>query len=71
MRQLPILNRSACPGTRSLNIVLTGSDVEDSPLTFEIVDNPAHGSLSGSGANQTYTPTARLLGDRQLYLQSL
>ena len=46
----------------SLNIVLTGSDVEDSPLTYSIVDNPAHGGLSGSGANQTYTPTANYSG---------
>ncbi len=54
----------------SLDIGLTGSDVEGSPLTFSIVDNPAHGSLSGSGANQVYTPTAKLLGARQLHLQS-
>ena len=53
----------------STNIVLTGTDVEESPLTFNIVDNPAHGSLSGSGANRTYTPTAGLLRDRQLHLQ--
>ena len=45
-----------------MNIVLTGTDVEDSPLTFNIVDNPAHGSLSGSGANRTYTPTANYSG---------
>ena len=32
------------------------------PLTYSIVDYPAHGSLSGSGANRTYTPTPRLLG---------
>ena len=46
----------------SLNIVLTGSDVEDSPLTYSIVDNPAHGSLSGSGASQTYTPATNYSG---------
>ena len=40
------------PWNTSMNIVLTGSDVEDSPLTFDIVDDPAHGSLSGSGANR-------------------
>ena len=45
-----------------MNIVLTGSDVEDSPLTFSIVDNPAHGSLSGSGADRMYMPAANYSG---------
>ncbi len=31
-------------------------------LTYSIVDDPAHGSLSGSGANQTYTPTTNYSG---------
>ena len=46
----------------SLNIVLTGSDVEGSPLTYSIVTDPAHGGLSGSGANQTYTPIGNYSG---------
>ncbi|HEX8617257.1 MAG TPA: DNA/RNA non-specific endonuclease, partial [Thermoanaerobaculia bacterium] len=28
----------------------------DNPLTYTILTEPAHGTLSGSGANQTYTP---------------
>jgi hypothetical protein len=36
-------------------IVLTGSDVEGDTLTFAVVTAPAHGSLSGSGANLSYT----------------
>ena len=50
------------PWNTSTNIVLTGSDVEESPLTFDIVDNPTHGSLSGSGANRQYTPTSGYSG---------
>ncbi len=50
------------PWDSSVNIVLTGSDVEGSPLTFDIVDDPQHGSLSGSGATQQYTPTAGYSG---------
>jgi parallel beta-helix repeat protein len=50
------------PWNTSTNIVLTGSDVEGSALAFSIVDDPAHGSLSGSGANQQYTPTAGYSG---------
>ena len=39
-------------------ITLTGSDVETESLLFEVTVSPAHGSLSGSGANFTYTPNA-------------
>ncbi len=37
-------------------VVLGATDVEGDPLTFSIVTGPAHGTLSGSGANRTYTP---------------
>jgi DNA/RNA endonuclease G (NUC1) len=45
-------------------IVLTGSDTETpaSGLSFAVVSNPAHGVLSGSGANLTYTPNANYNG---------
>jgi len=39
-----------------LGILLSGSDVENSPLSFAVVATPAHGSLSGSAPNLTYTP---------------
>lgn len=40
------------------------SDVETSAadLTYTIVTNPSHGTLSGSGATRTYTPTAGYTG---------
>ena len=39
-------------------ITLTGTDPEGSALTYAIVTNPAHGSISGgTGAARTYTPT--------------
>jgi MYXO-CTERM domain-containing protein len=53
---------SAQPITASINedgpafILLTGSDVDGDALTFSVVMPPAHGTLSGSGANLTYTP---------------
>ena len=43
-------------------ITLTGSDLETANLLFEVTVNPAHGSLSGSGANLTYTPNANYSG---------
>ncbi|HET6852330.1 MAG TPA: DNA/RNA non-specific endonuclease, partial [Pyrinomonadaceae bacterium] len=43
-------------------ITLTGSDLETANLLFEVTANPAHGSLSGSGANLIYTPNADYSG---------
>jgi gliding motility-associated-like protein len=37
-------------------IILTGNDIEAGPLTFSIVTGPLHGTLSGTGANITYSP---------------
>jgi len=50
------------PWNSFLDITLTGSDVEGSPLTYIIVGSPMHGGLSGSGANQTYTPSLNYSG---------
>ncbi|MBX4200908.1 cadherin-like domain-containing protein [Candidatus Parcubacteria bacterium] len=43
-------------------ITLTGSDPENSALTFMVVSNPAHGTLSGTAPNLTYTPAANFSG---------
>ncbi|HEU5131715.1 MAG TPA: HYR domain-containing protein, partial [Pyrinomonadaceae bacterium] len=45
-------------------ITLTGNDLETgaADLVFEVTSGPAHGSLSGSGANLTYTPNANYSG---------
>ncbi|HKG45456.1 MAG TPA: DNA/RNA non-specific endonuclease [Pyrinomonadaceae bacterium] len=45
-------------------ITLTGNDLETSTaeLVFEVTVSPTHGSLSGSGANRTYTPNANYSG---------
>ena len=43
-------------------ITLTGTDADGNALTYAIVGNPAHGTLSGSGATRTYTPAAGYSG---------
>ncbi len=48
---------------KAKTVVLTGSG--GSPLTFNITANPAHGKISGTGANRTYTPTANYAGADQ------
>jgi len=45
-------------------ITLTGNDLETATadLVFEVTVSPAHGSLSGTGSNLTYTPNANYSG---------
>ncbi len=43
-------------------ITLTGSDVEGDALTFSVVTHPAHGTLSGTAPNLTYTPNVNYSG---------
>src|SRR5204862_7954717 len=43
-------------------ITLTASDVDNDALTYSVVTGPAHGTLSGSGANLTYTPSSLYYG---------
>jgi Bacterial Ig domain/Dockerin type I domain len=45
-------------------ITLTGSDPDTPPLslTFAVVTNPSHGTLTGTAPNLTYTPTAGYQG---------
>lgn len=45
-----------------VSITLTGSDVETSNLVYEVSSAPAHGTLSGTGANLSYTPAANYSG---------
>lgn len=44
-------------------VTLTGTDVENSPLTFSIVTPPAKGSLSGTPPNIIYQPGAGFTGN--------
>jgi hypothetical protein len=43
-------------------VPLPATDVDGDPLTYSIVSPTAHGVLSGSGANRTYTPDANYNG---------
>ena len=45
-----------------VNITLSASDPESDPLTFAIVTDPAHGTLSGTAPDLTYTPNADYSG---------
>ena len=43
-------------------ITLQATDAEGDVLTYSIVDGPSHGSLSGTGSEVTYTPSANYSG---------
>ena len=45
-----------------LPITLTGSDVDGPSTNFVLVSLPTHGMLTGSGANQVYTPVTNYFG---------
>ena len=44
-------------------ISLSGSDVEGDALAFNLLSSPAHGALSGTAPDLTYTPEAGYVGD--------
>ncbi len=41
---------------KATTITLIGNDVDGDVLSYSILQQPAHGTLSGSGATRTYTP---------------
>ena len=43
-------------------ITLTGSDPQGDSLIYTVTEEPAHGTLSGSGANVTYMPNLNYTG---------
>ncbi len=52
----------ATPEDTPRSITLTGSDPDGDPLSFAIGTPPAHGTLTGTPPNVTYTPAADYTG---------
>ncbi len=46
----------------ALSILLSATDVDSDPLTYSVLSSPAHGTLSGTAPNLTYTPAAHFHG---------
>lgn len=44
------------------DITLTGNDIDEDPLTFILMEQPAHGTLSGTAPNLTYSPNTNYNG---------
>jgi len=47
----------------SYSITLEGSDAGADTLTYTLLSNPTHGTLTGSGSSYTYTPESDYSGD--------
>ena len=54
----------------AVTITLSASDANGDALTYSIVAQPAHGTLSGSGATRSYAPTAGYSGSDSFTFQA-
>jgi hypothetical protein len=53
----------ATTSNTAVGITLTGNDVETpASLTFNVTAGPSHGTLTGTGANRTYSPAPNYAG---------
>ena len=50
----------------TLQITLGGNDPDGTVVGYEVITQPAHGTLSGSGATRTYRPSVDFYGDDSL-----
>ena len=56
----------ATPADTALAVTLTGSDGNNDPLTYAVVNQPLNGALSGVAPNLTYTPNPGYSGTDDL-----
>jgi len=64
VNDLPVAAPKSVSGDEDedIEITLSATDVEGSTLTYEILTQPAHGTLSGTLPNLTYSPAADYFG---------
>jgi hypothetical protein len=60
----PVANAQSVttPSATATNLTLTGTDPESTNLFYTVVTPPAHGTLSGTAPNVTYTPATNYIG---------
>src|SRR5829696_8128773 len=54
-----------------VNVTLSGSVGNGGALSYGVATQPAHGTLSGTGANLVYTPDPNYEGDDSFTFQSV
>ncbi len=64
VNQPPVANNQSIIVTQNTSkaITLTGSDPENSTLTYTLLSSPVHGTLSGTVPNLTYMPATNFTG---------
>ena len=64
INEAPVANEQTVSTSEDtpVGVTLDGSDPDGDTLTFTVVDTPAHGALTGTGANRTYVPDANFNG---------
>ena len=68
VNDIPVADAQSIPVEEDISETfrLTGSDIENSPLTFTLATTPAHGTLTGfnsASGEVTYTPQANFTGE--------
>jgi len=63
-KNLPVADNQLIETTKNtaIDVTLTGSDPENAPITFALVDEPINGGLSGAIPALTYTPNINYTG---------
>ncbi len=66
--QPPVANNQSVTNAEDtpFTITLTGSDADGPLMNFVVVTNPAHGTLTGTAPNLTYTPATNYFGPDSL-----
>jgi hypothetical protein len=59
------------PKGKPIKIELSATDPDGDPLTFEVVGDPSHGTLTGTAPDLTYAPLAEYVGlDQFIFVAS-
>lgn len=54
----------------SVDILLTGNDIDLDPITFSVVGSPTNGAVAGTAPDLTYTPNANFFGTDSFTFQA-
>jgi len=49
-----------------INLILNATDPDEDELSYELIENPSHGSITGETPNLVYTPDENYFGSDQL-----
>ena len=68
---LPQNQSITTPLNASVAVTLTATDADNDPLTYIVLETPAHGTLSGTAPDLTYTPATGYSGPDSLTFKAM